>query len=152
VKVRFAIAILLLSVQLIGCEHKSDAQRKYEELLHLDNVEIRKEFRSLSPSQQVELYLYGAVSIRPADFSFAPYLDGKDVSTVGLLADRLRLSGSKKETFALVYALHGVTGNDLARAGVMDLRAREACDQFFTAPSPCHQLAIDIDALTDKGP
>jgi len=147
VKAKYAAAMLLLSFQLMSCEQKTGAQRKYEELLHLDDTEVQKQFQDLSPSQQVELYLYGAINRRPSDYSFAPYLDDTNVSTVVLLADRLRLSSSKKETFALVYALHGVTGSDLAKAGVMELRAREACDRFFINPSPCHQLANDIDVL-----
>ena len=149
---RFAALMIALLLQLAGCEQKSTLQIKYEEMIPLRNEELRNKFQGLSPSEQIDVYLYGVNKIRPRDYSFAPQLDLTNPSVVRLLTDRLRSADSEAEIFALVYALHGVTSGSLAKADVAKvIGARKACDRFFTSPSPCHQLAGEIDALASKG-
>lgn len=137
-----------LFAMLGACTHQeSPTREKYKQLLKLPQSEQGARYSQLSPAEQVDLYLYGVEHYRPSDYFFARYLEGADLATINVMVARLRASTSPDNTFALVYALHGVAALGKTKTTVGgDIRASEACSRYYTVPSPCHQLAKDIDS------
>lgn len=142
-----AIVSVLLTAASAGCvEPANPLEQQYERLTKLSEAEQAEQFRQLSPTDQVDVYLYGVENRRPSDYFLARYLERQESATVNVLIDRLHSSGSPVTTFALVYALHGVFTRGSQRVEKFGaVGASDACNRFYTAPSPCHQLAKDID-------
>jgi hypothetical protein len=128
---------------------KSSGREEYEQLLKLPPSEQAFQFRQLTPTDKVDVYLYSVEHFRPSDYYFAVYLEEADEATAQVLTNRLNASTSSTETFALVYALHGIYRHDETKLGA-SVHASFACSRFFPAASPCHKLAKDLDGRTSK--
>ena len=145
VKGSLKTGIIVLVATLAGCPTvEGPEQQKYQAFMQLPDSEKAVRFNQLSPQQQVDLYLYSVENLRPGDHFLARYFELTDEKVVNAIVERMRSSESPRGTFGLVYALHVIS--KIKDAQRSDARAMEACDRFYTKPSPCHQLAEDIDA------
>lgn len=138
----------VLAMALLACSSELKSEReRYRKLLSLPDGELRSQFRQLPPEDQVGLYLHGVESWRPSEYFLAEYIDLSDRTIVDLMVEKLNTSESQVRTFGLVYALSGLIRLDASQINFESgIQAMQACDRFYRRPSPCHQLAVDIDA------
>lgn len=141
---RFILSVV--AVWLAACSPTEEqAREEYDRLMQLPDAEGSDKFRSLPPGEQVDLYLFGVEHFRPSDYYLAGYFKNPNTAVIAELVTRLRTSKSPERTFALMLVLHNVSYVPSEVGIESGLSASAECDRFFVAPSPCHQLAKDID-------
>jgi len=119
--------------------------------MKLSEAEQSDKFLRLHPKEQIDLYLFGVEHFRPSDYFFARYLERPSDAVAADLVARLGASDSPRRTYALMLVLHNIsTGRPSDYSIDRSFRAGQECSRFFAAPSPCHQLATDIDAFLEK--
>jgi hypothetical protein len=145
-RVQCGIPVLLLA--LAGCTQGADpAQETYQATIGRSEQDRRMLLSGLPARERVDVYLYGIENVRPSDYALAEDLgDGQD-GLAAELASRLGSADSKEAVFGLIYALHGRAGQLKVPPG-----ATSACDRFYSLPSPCHKIAIEVDSERRAAP
>lgn len=137
--------ILVMSVfVLFGCFPRGAIHDKYYMLTSLSDIDAISEFKKLPVNEKVDVYLYGVLYRKPSDYFFSNAFNLSNSVEVSELIIRLNNSQSATETFALIYALHGVNALTLEKLQLNKFDPVHSCNKFFKDPSPCHQLAYDI--------
>lgn len=149
------ILVVVAAMCLAACwpssKEQVQAREKYDHLMKLAEAEQSDNFLQLPPKEQVDLYLFGVEYFRPSDYYLARYFKKPSNAVVAELIARLRGSNSSRRTFALMLVLHNISTAQPSEYSIeSSFRAETECNRFFAAPSPCHQLAGDIDAMLRK--
>src|SRR5689334_2484674 len=89
------IAAILIAFAILGCvANDSPTQKKYETIASLPDSLKRKSFDQLTPTEKVDVYLFGVENYQPSDYFLAEYFEGSDRSTFEALRIRLKSSTS----------------------------------------------------------
>jgi hypothetical protein len=141
---RKSMAVVLLASVLASCGERQAEWDHYDQFVRMDRSLRAQAVANLTPARQVDLFMYAAAKVRPADYSFVEAINLEDSSVIEGLARKISDSNSRAEAFALVYALHRVRPKLLRESPLALEKLPGICEPQYVAPSPCHELNADL--------
>ncbi|WP_157481144.1 MULTISPECIES: hypothetical protein [unclassified Lysobacter] len=137
--------ILAAALLLGACAQESPLALSYKRVAGQSPQEIARIVCQMSPTDRVDIYLYGVEERRPSDYGLFP--EGCiDSETVDIAVRLAAHSTANSRTFALTELIHEAP-EEILRGRVDAFDASAECSRFYSEDSPCHDLARDIDKV-----